>query len=187
MDISLVFALVLVFAAVVVGVYVLAVQRRLTGLDERCGDAVHQMAILINARWDAMEGLARDIFRCSASDGKLMLDLIAGGRCSSLADFGTVVSQNKVLVEVWRTLKATCERYDEVSSGATFISQCASSPHYDEAIEREVGAYAAAADEMRKIMAFGPSAVVASMLGFDKRWRDGLHGVSASSLCLAML
>ena len=61
MDLSLVFALVFVLAAVVVGVYVLAVQRKLTRLDGLCGDAVHQMAILINARWDAMEGLARHI------------------------------------------------------------------------------------------------------------------------------
>lgn len=187
MDLSLVFALVFVLAAVVVGVYVLAVQRRLTSLDEQCGDSIHQMAILINARWDAMEGLARGIFRCSASDGKLMLDLIEGGRRSSLTDFNTIVSQNKVLVEVWRMLNVACERYDEVRCGALYISQCASLPHYDEAIGREMEAYAAAADGMRKLMSCWSSALVASMLGFDKRWRDELRCASNTPLCLAIL
>ena len=65
MDLSLVFALVFVLAAVVVGVYVLAVQRRLTSLDEQCGDSIHQMAILINARmlWKAWPAAFSDVLR----------------------------------------------------------------------------------------------------------------------------
>lgn len=187
MDLSLVFALVFVLAAVVVGVYVLAVQRKLTRLDGLCGDAVHQMAILINARWDAMEGLARGIFRCSASDGKLMLDLIEGGRRSSLTDFSTIASQNKVQAEAWRMLSLTCERYEEVRCGALYISQCASLPHYDEAMGREMDAYAAAADGLLNLMSCWFSALVASMLGFDKRWRDELRCASNTPLCLAIL
>ncbi len=186
MDLSLVFALVFVLVAVVVGVYVLVVQRKLTRLDEQCGDAVHQMAVLINARWDAMEGLARGIFRCSASDGKLMLDLIEGGRRSSLTDFSTIASQNRVLAEAWRMLSVACERYDEVRCCALYISQCASLPHYDEAMGREMDAYAAAADGLLKLMSCWSSALVASMLGFDRRWRDELRCASNTPLCLAI-
>ena len=116
-----------------------------------------------------------------------MLDLIEGGRRSSLTDFSTIASQNKVQAEAWRMLSLTCERYEEVRCGALYISQCASLPHYDEAMGREMDAYAAAADGLLNLMSCWFSALVASMLGFDKRWRDELRCASNTPLCLAIL
>ena len=56
---TLIVILVLAFIVILIVGYIIATQRKLVSLDEFCKNAMSQISVQLNSRWDAVQNLAK--------------------------------------------------------------------------------------------------------------------------------
>ena len=161
--------IVIVVLLVIVGLYIYSTQRNLVDLDEKANNAISQIAVQLNTRWDAVTALVKLTEQYAKHEHDTMIETIAQRRMHSITTADDINNQQSVIGQLMGRLMAVSEAYPQLQAADVYKDTMASLRGYEENVRVSRMVYNDCATKMNRMVRQWPSSFVASMLHFGKR------------------
>ena len=166
------FAIILILAIIVI-VYFISTQRTLVHFDELCKNALSQIEVQLNSRFDALIALAKTAAQYAQHESETIIQTIQarGGNANGVqpgATGATALNQQADLLgQMAGKLNVVFERYPELKASDLYIEAQRGEKEYEENVRLSRMIYNDTATKMNRLVRQWPSSIVASMLHFD--------------------
>lgn len=164
--------IIIVLAVIVFG-YFVSTQRALVGLDELCKNALSQIEVQLNSRFDAVIALAKTAAKYAEHESDTIIKTIQarGGNANAAQPGATAASalneQADLLSQMVGRLNVVFERYPELKASDLYLEAQRGEKEYEENVRLSRMVYNDSATKMNRMVRQWPSSIVASMLHFD--------------------
>lgn len=163
--------LLLVALLVIVGVAVffwfVSTQRELVNLDEKCSNALSQIEVQMNSRWDALLAVAKAATTYAKHESETLIKTIEGRRGMEVHSAADINQQQTAFTEVLSKLMAVHEAYPDLKASALFKETMDNIKKFEENVRMARMIYNDSATRMNRYVRQWPSSFVASYLHFD--------------------
>ena len=158
--------IIIVLAVIVIG-YFISTQRTLVGLDELCKNALSQIEVQLNSRFDAVIALAKTAAQYAKHESETIIQAVQarGGNSGATA----INEQANLLGEMMGKLNVVFERYPELKASDLYNEAQQGMKQYEENVRMSRMIYNDTATKMNRMVRQWPSSIVASMLHFDQK------------------
>ncbi len=154
----------------IVGLWFVSTQRSLVTLDENCKNALGQIQVQLNSRWDALLALAKTASQYAKHESETLIGVINARRqAQAPATAEGINAQQGELSQVMGRLMAIGEAYPDLKANELFTKTMDSVNSYEENVRMSRMVYNDTATKMNRAVRQWPSSFVASMLHFDIR------------------
>ena len=160
---------IIIFLVVVIAVYIFKTQRVLVNLDELCKNAMSQIAVQLNSRWDALLALAKTAARYSKHESETIIQAINARRQGTVITAEEAKQQQGELTQIMGRLMAIGEAYPELKANDLYLKTMDSVNSYEENVRMSRMVYNDTATKMNRMVRMWPSSFVASMLNFREK------------------
>ena len=152
-------------AVIVIG-YFISTQRSLVNLDELCKNALSQIEVQLNSRFDAVIALAKTAAKYAEHESDTIIKAVQarGGQASTPQDIN---EQSNLLGQMLGRLNVVFERYPELKASELYANAQQGQKEYEENVRMSRMIYNDTATKMNRMVRQWPSSIVASMLHFD--------------------
>ena len=157
----------LIIVAVAVFLWFVSTQRELVNLDEKCNNALSQIKVQLNSRWDALLALAKSASAYAKHESETLIKTIQSRQTTEVRTAGDVNQQQTAFNEVLGRLMAVREAYPELKASALFEKTMDGVREYEENVRMSRMIYNDTATRMNRYVRQWPSSFVANMLHFD--------------------
>ena len=157
----------LIFVAVAVFLWFVSTQRELVNLDEKCNNALSQIKVQLNSRWDALLALAKSASAYAKHESETLIKTIQSRQTTVVRTAGDVNQQQTAFNEVLGRLMAVREAYPELKASDLFEKTMDGVKEYEENVRMSRMIYNDTATRMNRYVRQWPSSFVANMLHFD--------------------
>ena len=157
----------LIIVAVVVFLWFVSTQRELVNLDEKCNNALSQIKVQLNSRWDALLALAKSASAYAKHESETLIKTIQSRQTTEVRTAGDVNQQQTAFNEVLGRLMAVRESYPELKASDLFEKTMDGVKEYEENVRMSRMIYNDTATRMNRYVRQWPSSFVANMLHFD--------------------
>ena len=164
----LLMVVVLAIGAVCVYLYV-KTQRELVNLDEKCKNALSQIEVQLNSRWDALMALAKAATSYAQHEGETLAATIAARRGVEIRTAADVDGQQEAFSEVLSRLMAVQEAYPELKASGLYAKAMSSIDSYEENVRMARMIYNDTTTRFNRYVRQWPSSMVAGQLHFVER------------------
>ena len=161
--------IVIVLLVVVVFGYFVSTQRSLVSLDEMCKNALSQIEVQLNSRWDAMLALAQTASQYAKHESETLIEVIRQRRGEDVNTPAAVNEQQGALQQVMGRLIAIGEAYPDLKAADLYKEVTEGVRQYEEHVRMSRMVYNDTATKMNRMVRQWPSSIVASMLNFGQR------------------
>ena len=166
--------LIVVVALVVLIIgYFISTQRSLVNLDELCKNALSQIEVQLNSRFDAVIALAKTAAKYAEHESDTIIKTIQarGGNSGTIPANGTsaaaINQQADLLGQMMGRLNVVFERYPELKASELYLEAQQGQKQYEENVRMSRMVYNDTATKMNRMVRQWPSSIVASILHFD--------------------
>ncbi|MDD7676530.1 MAG: LemA family protein [Eubacteriales bacterium] len=161
---------IIVVLLIIAILYFISTQRSLVKLDENINNAMSQIGVQLNSRWDALTALS-DLARQFAShETEVFMESIKLRRqltpTSTAAD---VQAQETALKSAVGSINAVAEAYPELKSNEVYLKTMDSVNKYEDTVRVSRMVYNDSVTKLNRACRMFPSSIVASMLHFEIR------------------
>jgi LemA protein len=165
--IGVIFGIIVALAVIVIG-YFISTQRTLVGLDEMCKNALSQIEVQLNSRFDAVIALAKTAAQYAKHESETIIQTIEarGGNTSAATPAG-INAQADLLGQMMSRLNVVVEQYPELKASDLYAKAQDGQRQYEENVRISRMVYNDTATKMNRLVRQWPSSIVASMLHFD--------------------
>ncbi len=163
--------IIIVLAVIVIG-YFISTQRSLVNLDELCKNALSQIEVQLNSRFDAVVALAKAAAQYAKHESETILETIQarGGNSGVAANTPAAINaQTDLLSQMMGKLNVVVERYPELKASERYKETQEGMKQYEEHVRMSRMIYNDTATKMNRMVRQWPSSIVASMLHFDQK------------------
>lgn len=162
--------MVVVIAIVIGGVigYV-KTQRELVDMDEKCKNALSQIEVQLNSRWDALMSLAKAATAYAQHEAETLASTIAARRGVEIHTAADVNKQQDAFSEVLSRLMAVNESYPELKASGLYEKTMSSINAYEENVRMARMIYNDTVTRLNRYVRQWPSSMVAGQLHFVER------------------
>ena len=163
--------IIIVLAVIVIG-YFISTQRSLVNLDELCKNALSQIEVQLNSRFDAVVALAKAAAQYAKHESETILETIQarGGNSGVAANTPAAINaQTDLLSQMMGKLNVVVERYPELKASDLYKETQEGMKQYEEHVRMSRMIYNDTATKMNRMVRQWPSSIVASMLHFDQK------------------
>ena len=157
----------LIIVAVAVFLWFVSTQRELVNLDEKCNNALSQIKVQLNSRWDALLALAKSASAYAKHESETLIKTIQSRQTTEVRTAGDVNQQQTAFNEVLGRLMAVREAYPELKASDLFEKTMDGVKEYEENVRMSRMIYNDTATRMNSYVRQWPSSFVANMLHFD--------------------
>lgn len=157
----------LIIVAVAVFLWFVSTQRELVNLDEKCNNALSQIKVQLNSRWDALLALAKSASAYAKHESETLIKTIQSRQTTEVRTAGDVNQQQTAFNEVLGRLMAVREAYPELKASDLFEKTMDGVKEYEENVRMSRMIYNDTATCMNRYVRQWPSSFVANMLHFD--------------------
>lgn len=157
----------LIIVAVAVFLWFVSTQRELVNLDEKCNNALSQIKVQLNSRWDALLALAKSASAYAKHESETLIKTIQSRQTTEVWTAGDVNQQQTAFNEVLGRLMAVREAYPELKASDLFEKTMDGVKEYEENVRMSRMIYNDTATRMNRYVRQWPSSFVANMLHFD--------------------
>ena len=164
------FLVLLIIVALAVVIYFVSTQRSLVGLDEMCKNALSQIEVQLNSRFDAVVALAKTATKYAENETETIIQTVQARGSGAPQNQGTVDSlnhQSELLGQMMGKLNVVFERYPELKASELYNEAQRGQKEYEENVRMSRMIYNDTATKMNRMVRQWPSSIVASMLHFD--------------------
>lgn len=160
--------IVLAVIVIVIG-YFISTQRSLVSLDEMCKNALSQIEVQLNSRFDALVALAKTAAKYAEHESETIIQTIQarGGNNNGAAGASSLNEQADLLGQMTSKLNVVFERYPELKASELYENAQRGQREYEENVRISRMVYNDTATKMNRMVRQWPSSIVASMLHFD--------------------
>ena len=160
--------IIIVLAVIIIG-YFISTQRSLVNLDEMCKNALSQIEVQLNSRWDALLGLAQVASKYAQHESETLIGVIKQRRGEIVNTPEAVNEQQSALRQVMGQLLAIRESYPELKADNLFNEVQDGVNQYEENVRMSRMVYNDTATRMNRMVRQWPSSIVANILHFDMK------------------
>ena len=160
---------VILLLIIMVAVYIFKTQRQLVNLDELCKNAMSQIAVQLNSRWDAVLALAKMASKYAKHESETIINTINARRQTQVVTAEQVNAQQGELSSILGRLMAIGEAYPELKANDLYINAQNGITEYEEKVRMSRMVYNDTATKMNRMVRQWPSSFVASMLNFREK------------------
>lgn len=157
----------LIIVAVAVFLWFVSTQRELVNLDEKCNNALSQIKVQLNSRWDALLALAKSASAYAKHESETLIKTIQSRQTTEVRTAGDVNQQQTAFNEVLGRLMAVREAYPELKASDLFEKTMDGVKEYEDNVRMSRMIYNDTATRMNRYVRQWPSSFVANMLHFD--------------------
>ena len=163
------FGIIVALAILIIG-YFISTQRSLVSLDEMCKNALSQIEVQLNSRFDAVVALAKTAAQYAKHESETIIQTIEarGGHTSAATPAG-INAQSDLLGQMMSRLNVVVEQYPELKASELYQNAQAGQAEYEENVRMSRMVYNDTATKMNRMVRQWPSSIVASMLHFDQK------------------
>jgi len=162
--------LLLVALLVIVGVAVffwfVSTQRELVNLDEKCRNALSQIEVQMNSRWDALLAVAKAATTYAKHESETLIKTIEGRRGMEVRSAADVNLQQSAFAEVLSKLMAVHEAYPDLKASGLFKEAMDNIKKFEDNVRMSRMIYNDSATRMNRFVRQWPSSFVANYLHF---------------------
>ena len=162
-------AIILIVVAVVVIAYFISTQRSLVNLDELCKNALSQIEVQLNSRWDAVLALAKTAAQYAKHESETLIEVIQQRRGEKADTPEAINEQSSALGQVMGRLIAIGEAYPDLKAANLYQEAMAGMKQYEENVRLSRMVYNDTATKMNRMVRQWPSSIVASVLHFVEK------------------
>jgi len=161
------FGIIVALAVVVIG-YFISTQRSLVSLDEMCKNALSQIEVQLNSRFDAVVAMAKTAAQYAKHESETIIQTIEarGGHTSAATPAG-INAQSDLLSQMMSRLNVVVEQYPELKASELYKKAQEGQAQYEENVRMSRMVYNDTATKMNRMVRQWPSSIVAQMLHFD--------------------
>ena len=161
------FGIIVALAILIIG-YFISTQRSLVSLDEMCKNALSQIEVQLNSRFDAVIALAKTAAQYAKHESETIIQTIEarGGHTSAATPAG-INAQSDLLGQMMSRLNVVVEQYPELKASELYQNAQAGQTEYEENVRMSRMVYNDTATKMNRMVRQWPSSIVAQMLHFD--------------------
>ena len=162
--------IIIVVLAIIVFGYFISTQRALVGLDELCKNALSQIEVQLNSRFDAVSALAKTAAQYAKHESDTIIQAVQarGGNSGAAANTPAAINeQADLLTQMMGRLNVVFERYPELKASDLYREAQEGMKQYEENVRMSRMIYNDTATKMNRMVRQWPSSIVASMLHFD--------------------
>jgi LemA protein len=163
--------IIIVLAVIVIG-YFISTQRALVNLDELCKNALSQIEVQLNSRFDAVVALAKAAAQYAKHESDTIIETVQarGGNSGATANTPAAINaQTDLLGQMMGRLNVVFERYPELKASDLYKEAQLGMKQYEENVRMSRMIYNDTATKMNRMVRQWPSSIVASMLHFDQK------------------
>ena len=160
---------VILFLVIAIAVYIFKTQRTLVNLDELCKNAMSQIAVQLNSRWDALLDLAKTAAQYSKHESETLIKTITARRQAPITTAEEALQQQGELSQVMGRLMAIGEAYPDLKANDLYLKAAEGVNTYEEHVRMSRMVYNDTATKMNRMVRQWPSSFVASMLNFREK------------------
>jgi LemA protein len=167
--------LVVIALVVIIGGYFISTQRSLVNLDELCKNALSQIEVQLNSRFDAVIALAKTAAKYAEHESDTIIKTIQarGGNSGTVPANGTsaaaINQQADLLGQMMGRLNVVFERYPELKASELYVKAQEGQKQYEENVRMSRMVYNDTATKMNRMVRQWPSSIVASILHFVQK------------------
>lgn len=163
--------IILVLAVIVIG-YFISTQRSLVNLDELCKNALSQIEVQLNSRFDAVIALAKTAAQYAKHESETIIQAVQArganmGNGNLPATPESINQQTNLLGQMMGRLNVVFERYPELKANDLYKEAQEGMKQYEENVRMSRMVYNDTATKMNRMVRQWPSSIVASILHFD--------------------
>ena len=161
----------IIVAVIVIG-YFISTQRALVNLDELCKNALSQIEVQLNSRFDIVISLAKTAAKYAAHESETIIKAVQARGSNSGMPANTaeaINQQSNLLSQLMGRLNVVFERYPELKAGELYINAQKGQKEYEEHVRMSRMVYNDTATKMNRMVRQWPSSIVASILHFDTK------------------
>ena len=166
-------ALIIIIALVViVGGYFISTQRSLVNLDELCKNALSQIEVQLNSRFDAVIALAKTAAQYAKHESETIIQTVQarGGNSGVTPNTPAAINeQASLLTQMMGRLNVVFERYPELKASDLYKEAQEGMKQYEENVRMSRMVYNDTATKMNRMVRQWPSSIVASILHFGQK------------------
>ena len=165
--------LVVIALVVLIIGYFISTQRSLVNLDELCKNALSQIEVQLNSRFNAVIALAKTAAKYAEHESDTIIKTIQarGGNSGTIPANGTsaaaINQQADLLGQMMGRLNVVFERYPELKASELYLEAQQGQKQYEENVRMSRMVYNDTATKMNRMVRQWPSSIVASILHFD--------------------
>ena len=166
--IMLVLGIIIVVAVIAIG-YFISTQRSLVSLDEMCKNALSQIEVQLNSRFDAVVALAKTAAKYAEHESDTIIKTVEArsGHTSSASTTPEAINQQSdLLSQMMGKLNVVFERYPELKASDLYREAQQGQKQYEENVRISRMVYNDTATKMNRMVRQWPSSIVASTLNF---------------------
>lgn len=163
--------IIIIVAVIVIG-YFIATQRSLVNLDELCKNALSQIEVQLNSRFDAVIALAKTAAQYAKHESETIIQTVQarGGNSGVTPNTPAAINeQASLLTQMMGRLNVVFERYPELKASDLYKEAQEGMKQYEEHVRMSRMVYNDTATKMNRMVRQWPSSIVASMLHFDQK------------------
>jgi len=159
--------IIIVLAVVIIG-YFVSTQRTLVKLDELCKNALSQIEVQLNSRFDAVIALAKTAAKYAEHESDTIIKAVQARGGNGTANTPEAINQQSDLLgQMMSKLNVVFERYPELKASELYLEAQKGQKQYEENVRLSRMIYNDTATKMNRMVRQWPSSIVASMLHFD--------------------
>lgn len=164
----------LAVAAVVVAVILVVkwyanTQRELVNLDEKCKNALSQIEVQLNSRWDALIALAKAAVSYAKQEGETLVKTIEARRVTEVRTAADVETQQSEFSNLFGRLMSVSEAYPELQSSKLYSQTMSDIKESEENVRMARMIYNDTVTRLNRYVRQWPTSFVAGQLKFDQR------------------
>ncbi len=163
--------IIIVLAVIVIG-YFISTQRELVNLDELCKNALSQIEVQLNSRFDIVIALAKAAAQYAKHESETIIQAVQarGANANGVpATPASINQQTDLLGQMMGRLNVVFERYPELKASDLYKETQEGMKQYEENVRMSRMIYNDTATKMNRMVRQWPSSIVASMLHFDQK------------------
>ena len=163
--------IIIVLAVIVIG-YFVSTQRSLVSLDELCKNALSQIEVQLNSRFDAVIALAKTAAQYAKHESETIIQAVQarGGNSGATPNTPAAINeQADLLTQMMGRLNVVFERYPELKASDLYKEAQEGMKQYEENVRMSRMVYNDTATKMNRMVRQWPSSIVASILHFDQK------------------
>lgn len=160
---------IIIALAVLVALYIISTQREFVHLDELCKNAMSQIAVQLNSRWDAVTALAKTAAQYAGHESETLINTIRERRQGNVTTAEQVNEQQGAISQVLGRLIAIGEAYPNLKADALYKEAMDGMRDYEEKVRMSRMVYNDTATKMNRMVRQWPSSFVAGLLHFTER------------------
>jgi len=157
-----------VLAALVL--WVVSVQRKLVNQDELCKNAMSQIGVQQNSRWDALTALVELIKSYNEHEYKTLKDVIAQrSPINGSSTAAQAQAQENLLTNAVKSINVVAEQYPDLKANDMYTKTMDSVNTYENQVRLSRMTYNDTVTKYNKAIRQIPDSFVAGLLGFSTR------------------